>query len=48
MLQERNTARLNVVTIVVAPLGQRGADALMLAEHFLDRFTQEYGRPAKR
>ena len=40
--------RLNVVTIVVPPLRQRGADALMLAEHFLDRFTQEYGRPAKR
>jgi DNA-binding NtrC family response regulator len=29
-------------------LRQRGTDIILLAEHFLDRFAQEYGRPRKR
>jgi DNA-binding NtrC family response regulator len=40
--------RINVFTIHVPPLRQRGADIVLLAEYFLDRFAQQYGRPRKR
>ena len=40
--------RLNVMTIALPPLRQRGADILLLAEHFLRRFAQRYQRPVPR
>ncbi len=36
--------RLHVVEIVVPPLRQRGADILLLAEHFLGQFNEQMGR----
>ncbi len=36
--------RLNVVELRVPPLRERGADVLLLAEHFLSRFRSEMGR----
>ncbi len=39
--------RLNTVEILVPPLGARGGDALLLAEHFLRLFAKRYDRPAK-
>jgi DNA-binding NtrC family response regulator len=38
--------RLNVVTIAVPPLRERGSDILLLANHFADRFAAEMGRPS--
>ncbi len=37
--------RLNVLTIVVPPLRERGDDVLVLARHFLTKFATEHGRP---
>jgi two-component system response regulator AtoC len=37
--------RLNVMTIALPPLRQRGEDILLLAEHFLRRFARHYQRP---
>lgn len=39
--------RINVLTIQVPPLRTRGADITLLAQHFLDQFARQYGRPAK-
>ena len=36
--------RLNVVTINVPPLRERGEDIILLAVHFLKKYSQEYGR----
>ncbi len=36
--------RLNVVTVDLPPLGQRGDDVLLLAEHFLDDFCRRARR----
>jgi len=36
--------RLNVLTITLPPLRERGLDIAILAQHFLDRFTREVGR----
>jgi DNA-binding NtrC family response regulator len=36
--------RLNVLTIAVPPLRERGDDILMLARHFLDKFAKECGK----
>ena len=38
--------RLNVVTIEIPPLRERGDDILMLAEHFLDEFCRKARRQA--
>src|SRR5438128_1999286 len=40
--------RLNVFTIFIPPLRDRKADLLMLADHFLDKFSQEHGKSIKR
>ena len=40
--------RLHVVEIVVPPLRQRGADILLLAEHFLAQFNEQMGRRIER
>jgi DNA-binding NtrC family response regulator len=35
--------RLNVLTLQLPPLRERGDDVLVLARHFLSRFAEEYG-----
>lgn len=40
--------RLNVVSIRVPPLRERGEDVLVLARHFAGKFAAEYGKPAPR
>ncbi len=40
--------RLNVVPLVLPPLRERGEDIILLAEHFLERFTAKYNRPGLR
>jgi len=37
--------RLDVLSIDLPPLRERGADIELLARHFLDRFARELGRP---
>jgi DNA-binding NtrC family response regulator len=39
--------RLNVVGLRLPPLRERPADVLLLAEHFLQRFAREHGRPER-
>jgi two-component system response regulator HydG len=36
--------RINVITIYVPPLRERGDDVIVLARHFLHKFSKEYGR----
>jgi Nif-specific regulatory protein len=40
--------RLNVFTIFVPPLRERKADLLLLADHFLEKFSREHGKIIKR
>src|SRR5215831_10243063 len=40
--------RLNVFTIFVPPLRDRKADLLLLADHFLEKFSREHGKSIKR
>ena len=40
--------RLNVITIAVPPLRERGDDILLLARHFATEFAEEQGRPSPR
>jgi len=40
--------RLNVFTLFVPPLRERKPDLLTLADHFLEKFAREHGRPIKR
>ena len=47
-LREDLYYRLNVFAIFVPPLRDRKADLLMLADHFLDKFSQEHGKSIKR
>jgi DNA-binding NtrC family response regulator len=37
--------RLNVVTITVPPLRERGQDIALLAQHFLEKYAQVTGKP---
>ena len=39
--------RIKALTLEVPPLRSRGADIALLARHFLDRYTRQYGLPAK-
>jgi Nif-specific regulatory protein len=40
--------RLNVFAIFVPPLRERKDDILLLADHFLDKYAREHGKPIKR
>jgi DNA-binding NtrC family response regulator len=40
--------RLKVVTLEIPPLRQRPGDIALLAEHFLERFCADHGKPTKR
>jgi len=40
--------RLSMNTIVLPPLRERGNDVLLLARHFLDKFTRDIAKPAPR
>src|SRR5207249_940444 len=39
--------RVAVITVSLPPLRERGADVLLLAEHFLSRVCADYGVPGK-
>jgi DNA-binding NtrC family response regulator len=39
--------RLNVLTVEMPPLRKRGADSVLLAEHFVETLCAEYGLPAR-
>lgn len=39
--------RLNVVSINLPPLRERAGDAVLLADHFVRRYSCEYGKPIK-
>jgi Nif-specific regulatory protein len=40
--------RLNVFSIFVPPLRERKPDVLLLADHFLEKFSREHGKHVKR
>jgi DNA-binding NtrC family response regulator len=40
--------RLNVITIAIPPLRQRGNDILLLIHHFATKFAEELGKPTLR
>jgi len=40
--------RLNVFTVFVPPLRERKSDILLLAEHFLDKYSNEHGKWIRR
>ena len=40
--------RLNVITIQVPPLRERGGDIVRLAEHFMRQFVRKFGSPVER
>ena len=40
--------RLNVFPIFIPPLRERKPDMLLLADHFLQRFSAEHGRDIRR
>jgi DNA-binding NtrC family response regulator len=40
--------RLAVILLHLPPLRERGEDVLLLAEHFLQRFSMKYGKPVRR
>ena len=35
---------MNAVTVRIPPLRERGGDVMLLANYFLSRFNQEFGR----
>lgn len=39
--------RIKALTLDLPPLRSRGSDITLLARHFLDRFTRQYGLPVK-
>jgi transcriptional regulator with GAF, ATPase, and Fis domain len=40
--------RLNVLRLELPPLRTRGRDIILLAEHYIERFSQEFRRPVRR
>jgi DNA-binding NtrC family response regulator len=40
--------RLGILNVTMPPLRERGRDAVLLAEHFLEHFAIRYARPRKR
>ncbi len=40
--------RLNVITIAIPPLRERGNDTLLLAHHYAAKFAEEFGKPMPR
>lgn len=38
--------RISAVPLTISPLRERGNDILLLAEHFLESFRKEFGKPA--
>src|SRR6266704_661222 len=40
--------RISAVPLTIPPLRDRGNDALLLAEHFLEKFSREFGKPGAR
>lgn len=40
--------RLNIMTVLLPPLYQRGDDVLKLVNYFLNKFSLQYNQPAKR
>ena len=40
--------RLNVYPIYLPPLREREADVLLLADHFLEKYAEEYGKDIRR
>jgi len=40
--------RINVITIHISPLRERGNDILLLAHHFANKFAKELGKPTLR
>jgi two-component system response regulator HydG len=40
--------RLNVITIAIPPLRQRGTDILLFTRHFATKFAEELGKPTPR
>jgi DNA-binding NtrC family response regulator len=40
--------RLNVITIEIPPLRERGEDILLLVKHFASKFSKEFGKPSPR
>jgi two-component system, NtrC family, response regulator AtoC len=39
--------RIKALTLEVPPLRERGTDIILLARHFLERFTRQYGLPPR-
>ena len=37
--------RISAVPLTIPPLHQRGSDVLLLADHFLNKFSREFGKP---
>jgi len=48
VLREDLFYRLNVITVAIPPLRDRGDDILLLANHFVSKFSEESGEPAPR
>ncbi len=40
--------RLNVITVAISPLRERGEDILLLARHYATKFAEELGKPPAR
>jgi len=40
--------RLNVFPIFIPPLRERGSDILLLADHFIEKYAEEFSKPVKR
>jgi DNA-binding NtrC family response regulator len=45
MFREDLYFRISAVPMMIPPLRERGNDVLLLADHFLDKFKREFGKP---